>query len=119
MDLAINDNNDLYLDGQDLALTTIDTEVVQSLKIRLQFVQGEWFLNLSAGVPYIQQLFEIGTSIETMSQIFTTEILNTDGVSRLTSLVLEPDLDTRKLSITFTAILDNELSIDQNIEIRV
>ena len=52
MDIALNSDHDIFVTNSDLTLTTEDNSVVQSLIIRLQFILNEWFLDVTAGMPY-------------------------------------------------------------------
>lgn len=100
-DLLLNDAHDIHLDGQDLAMAEEDDIVVQRLKIRLQFIQGEWFLDNTAGLPYPQFIFEAGSSIDDIYALFRNEIINTEGVEVLNELNLTPDLDNGLITLDF------------------
>jgi len=117
MDLALDGTHDLFVTNQDLTLTTVETEVIQDLSIRLQFILNEWFLDNSIGVPYPQIIFEKNTNISTVYTIFRNEIKNTDNVKSLESLILTPEANNKKLLITFKVIQDNGSSIEQTINL--
>lgn len=119
MDLALNTEHDLYLTNQDLTLTTEDTEVIQDLKIRLQFILNEWFLDNSIGVPYPQIIFEKNVNISTLYSIFRNEIKNTEKVQKITNLLLTPDSNKRVLTVQFSIIQDSGTIINQTLELGV
>jgi hypothetical protein len=100
-DIKFNDDHDMYLDGGDIAFTDEDTVVVQRLKIRLQFLFNEWFLDTTKGLPYTQFILEQGSSIEDIYTLFKREILQTDGVENLQSLEFTQDLDNKGLRVDF------------------
>lgn len=119
MDLALNDTHDLYVINQDLALTTIENEVIQDLSIRLQFILNEWFLDNSVGVPYPQTIFEKSTNISTVYSIFRNEIKNTDNVKEIKLLILTPEPDQKKMLVSFEVIEENGTIISQSLELGI
>lgn len=119
MDLALNNDYDLHVTNQDLTLTTEETEVIQDLTIRLQFILNEWFLDNTAGIPYPQIIFEKNTNITTVYSIFRNEIKNTDGVRALTSLILTPQADAKTMLVSFIVIQDSGEQTTQTIELGI
>ena len=76
------------------------TEVVaQRLLIRLRSFQGEWFLDTSYGLPYLQQILGHKTSKSAVDLIFQREILAENGVKELT--FFESTFRNRQYSLTF------------------
>lgn len=49
-------SGDLVLTAGKVILTTGVTAAVQGVRIRLQMIAGEWFLDLDAGVPYFERV---------------------------------------------------------------
>lgn len=119
MDLALNDNHDLFVTNQDLTLTTSDNEVIQDLSIRLQFILNEWFLDNTVGVPYPKIIFEKNTNISTVYAIFRNEIKNTDNVKELKSLILTPQPDGKKMLVTFKVTQDSGEQTSQTLELGI
>lgn len=105
MDLALNGNHDIYLDGNDLALTTTDTETIQDLGIRLRFFMGEWFIDVTAGVPYFQEVLKKGVNIKAISSLFKKEIMDSETVSEI--LEFELSYDDRTLRLDFKVMSDS------------
>jgi len=101
-DIAFNDEHDMYLSGRDIAFTGDSDTVVQRLKIRLQFLLEEWFLDNTAGLPYTQFILEQGASIEDIYTIFRDETKNTEGVFNIIFLVLTPTPDDKGLRVDFS-----------------
>ena len=119
MDIALNGDHDIFVAESDLVLTTDENFIVQSLKIRLQFILNEWFLDTFAGLPYPTVIFERGTNLSTIYSLYRNEILNTVGVKEIVSLLLTPFNDERKLQIDFTVKQDNNVVINEQIIIEV
>ena len=107
-DFYFNDAYDMSLDGSDIAFTDDDNKVVQRLATRLQFITGEWFLDITAGLPYPEIIFEAGTSIDEVYNLLRDKIKNTDGVEKINSLTLTPDTEARSLAVSFSVNNDIE-----------
>lgn len=95
-------DHDMSLDGADIAFSDEDDAVRNRLAIRLQFLLNEWFLDNRVGLPYTQRIFEQGTSIEDVYQLFRNEINNTPGVDSIQTLELIPTPDSKLLTVNFT-----------------
>lgn len=119
MDLKLNDNHDIFITGQDLTLTTEDNEVIQRLDIRLQFFQEEWFLDITAGLPYLQTIFQKGTPLTTVSSLFIQEINAADGVDEVLEFNLDFQGDDRILTVTFKVQTINNGIISNTQEITI
>ena len=106
--------HDLVLSGSDLRLTDTDEILIQRLKIRLEFLLGEWFLNVNLGIPYTQIIFEDGANnLDVVYFIFSTEIRAVEGVDTLDELTLTPssDGDLRLLNVACV--------VNQNVQVEV
>jgi len=95
------DNHDMFLDGSDIAFVDENDRVKQALKIKLQFILAEWFLDNTIGIPYTQVIFKQGTSIEDIYSIFKNKIIETNGVEKLNDLLLTPDVDNKGMRVDF------------------
>ena len=83
------------------ATPTIQDDLAQRLKIKLQTFQGEGFLDTSIGIPYFQQIFGKGRKKATIDAIFNAAILSEANVNRIISYHSEIST-ARQLSVTFT-----------------
>jgi len=101
-DIKFDENHDMHLDGPDIAFAEESDIVVQRLKIRLQFLLEEWFLDNRAGLPFTQFIFEQGSSIEDIYELFRKEINDTEGVENIIELNLTPDPSEKGLRIDFS-----------------
>ena len=110
-DLEIDpDTNDLILAGGDLVLVKDVAGIRQEAEIRMGFFLGEWFLDQTQGVPYFQDIFVKAPNLTAIKTILTDAVLETQGISSLTSLELDYDRSARKLSVVWSALSDlNEL----------
>src|SRR5690606_17790014 len=99
--LAIDEaTNDLYLaaDGN-LAVVTDAEAVGQHVRQRLQTFLGEWFLDTTAGVPWLDQILGKNYDPALAESVVKAEILATDGVEEILSFSVSFDRATRGLII--------------------
>lgn len=95
--------HDLDLTTGDLVLIFDDDEIVQKLKIRLQFFLGEWFLDQRLGIPYFRDIFIKNPDLAVIRRIFRQTVLTTPGIADLDNFELSFDGTTRKLTVSFAA----------------
>jgi len=112
-DLKLNEQTgDLVIANGDLSLTTGADATKQRLSQRLKAFVGEWFLDLSDGTPYFQQI--LGQKIANLNDIeaiFIERISNTPGVIEVLSFEMSYDRQDRAL------IVSGEVrSIEGNVE---
>lgn len=97
---------------------TIDTEDgfrvvrgVESVRQRvlqlMRFSRGEWFLNLSAGVPYLTGVLGHG-AIPLAEQQLRTRIEDVPGVDRVSSVRSRYDIEERRLSIEVEVVAEGQ-----------
>ena len=94
--------NDLVFEQGDLVLVSGLEYVQQRLRIRLDFGQGEWFLDTAEGVPYKEQILVRNPDLQVISAILRDRILSMPEITRLTSFDLGFDNATGVLRLTFT-----------------
>jgi len=109
IDIGFDSNQDMHIDKGDISFTDENIALLQRLKIRLQFFYGEWFLNVTEGIPYVTDVFEKGSNIDDLYMLFRKEIQDTDGIETINSLDLILDSDNRGLLIEFS-VNDNTVS---------
>lgn len=100
------DTHDLYLFGGDLSLVRDAAAIRQEVDNRLRFFLGEWFLDITVGVPYLQTILVKNPNLAAIRTVLRDEILRTVGISSLTTLDLEYDPSERTLLVTWSATTD-------------
>lgn len=87
-----------------------ERQILQLIETRLMTVQQEYFLDLSAGLPWFSEMTGRNTNIHTIRSYISNEIITTEGVESLQALDI--DYKNRKLNINFiyTDIYGNEAS---------
>lgn len=102
-DLLLTEDGDLYLseDG-DIAFTD---SVMQAIKIRLKWFEGEWRMNTDYGMPYFDEVFINNPSVALLESRIRTEILTVEEVESVDSVSVSIDKATRKATIKFTVTI--------------
>lgn len=119
MDLLLNNlTGDLVFQNGACPVTQLQADVVaQRLRITLYTFYGEWFLNRTVGVPYIQQIFGKVQKKSTVDLIFQGIISSDPGVIEILTFTSEV-LPTRGYSMTFKIrAADNSTSLPITITI--
>lgn len=102
-DFKLSDDNDLVISNGDLVMTTKRSEICkQSLGITLHTWQGEWFLDTTFGVPYLQQIIGVARKKELIDSIFLSTIADNAYVDEIVSYSSTGDKDQRYYNATFT-----------------
>lgn len=98
----LDGNHDMTF-GHGIADMAVDSEsCAQRVKTRLLLLQGEWFLDMDAGVPWIQQITVKPANLPFAESVIKRTILETDGVSEIRKFGMALDRNTRKLTISAT-----------------
>lgn len=102
-----DDIHDLHLDGDGNLAICRNTEAVgQHARQRVMTYEGEWFLDTSAGVPWLQQILgKKPDVVQTLAEaVIKTEIMETAGVIGIDGLTLSYDRYVRKLAFTGASV---------------
>jgi hypothetical protein len=114
IDLKLNEENDLEIRDFDLQLIDSIDQVVQNLKIRLKFILGEWYLDITQGIPYYEDIFIKSPNQITVETVFKNEILSTDTVEEITRFRSNFQPNLREFNMIFSVIVE-----DQELEVSV
>lgn len=107
-------SGDLLFDDFNFSLVGGVDQIAQNLAIRLRFIQGEWFLNILAGIPYFQYFFIKNPNQIQVESFLKNEIANTRGVVNITSFSSNFDGIKRKFSVNFACTtLNGNLEMEQ------
>jgi hypothetical protein len=83
-DIALDANHDIVIEPDDINLIQDEFEVLQSVKIRLLFIQTEWIFDYTRGVPWFDEMFDVATSKAQKEKNIKVAILNTQNVRQIT-----------------------------------
>ena len=100
-----------------LRLISGPRKIAQSVRIQLRTWLGEWFLDLDHGVPYLTGV--LGRQrVEMVEQILRQQVLNVNGVRRVTELKLDMDVRARHALVRLKAEVEGG-EIEEEIPIRL
>lgn len=77
----------------------------QRLTIKIRTFLGEWFLDTRVGVPYFRDILIKNPNLSIIRVIFRRLLLGDEAVDSVPKLELEFDSASRKLFVTFDAVL--------------
>lgn len=102
VDIALhaNDHDILIKDG-DFFLIDNAERVAQQIKVKLLTFLGEWFLDTTWGVPYLEYILVKQPNQELIKQILSEQILSVDDVKSLNALELDYQVKVRTLIINY------------------
>lgn len=111
-DYAINlETRELDFTGGGLHMTSGAEAVAQSLALRFGLFKEEWFSDLDAGTPWLEDILVKAPQAEVLRAIFRERILETTGVSDVEELDVDYDGPSRSLAVSFRVATDyGELS---------
>lgn len=81
-------------------------KVAQQIKITLLAFLGEWFLDVTFGVPYLEEILVKSPRLAVVETILRAHINNVPHVIRLETFILDWDRVTRNLHVNFVAQTD-------------
>ena len=103
LDLALNEKtHDLALNGDVMFIDNAE-RVAQQIKIQLLTFLGEWFLDVTHGVPYLDYVLIKNPNFTLIRELFREQILKVDGVSNLVSIDIDFESATRKMLLSYEA----------------
>lgn len=110
-DIAVDVNiSDIVLtDDGDIMLIDNAERVAQQIVISLRFWLGEWFLDTSFGVPYLEYVLVKNPNINHVRQVIAEAIMQVAGVSRVDRLDFDYDVPNRALSVIYEVETDEGL----------
>lgn len=102
-DLLLDRQNDLVLEDGDFQFSKGIAGVIQECRVRLQMFQGEWFLNLDAGIPYWTEIMgqKPSIAISAAAASFNEALLSIEDVFAVTKMEVTYDHKTRALTVNW------------------
>ncbi len=120
IDIALDPiTNDLVFEGFDFDLVDDTNQIMQNLAVRLRFFLGEWFLDVTQGLPYYQVFFTKAPNLIQVESILKNEILTTRGIVELISFIADFDSRTRIFSVKFSARSISGEELQKELELQV
>jgi hypothetical protein len=107
--------HDLYLDATGNLAMVRDAEAAgQHVRQRLMTFEGEWFLDTTAGVMWLQEIMGRAENLSLAEGVIKAEILDTEGVTGITDFSIRYFRGNRQLDVphaTVSTEYESEVSI--------
>lgn len=111
--------NDLSFNEFDFSLVDQTGQIMQNLAIRLRFFLGEWYLDITQGLPFFETFFRKAPNQIQIESILKEEIVNTRGIVEITSFETSFDQSRRIYTVKFTARSINGEELQKEMELPV
>lgn len=103
--LALDETtNDLFVANNSLAVVTNAKAVGQHARQRLMTYFGEWFLDTTAGVPWISEIFAKRYDPALAEAVVKGVLLDTDGIVSIDTFSVRFDKTSRGVLIRDVAV---------------
>ena len=108
--------NDDIVGGHGMAdFLTGDEATIQTIRCELRFILGEWFLDVTRGIPWVRNkntgqkpiLGPLPADLPYAEAMIKATILRVDGVHSLTSCEIAFNHSTRAATCTIEGLLDS------------
>jgi hypothetical protein len=106
IDILLDENGDLDISTGDIQLSSGLAGVVQAVKLRFGLFRGEWFADLSAGIPWWEEILIKSPNIIAVREHFRLAILDTPYITEVTALEMTFNPSDRSLTVTWAANTD-------------
>ena len=107
MELKLSADNDLMFEDGDIVFIPGYSEMIaQNIKVNLQIIKGEWFLDAGLGIPYFE-IFGFSVSTQTLKHIFSEAVEEVKGVKKVEEIDVSFDSKNRTVQVGFSVLLDD------------
>lgn len=87
----------------DMRLVDGAARVAQQIKVTLLMFLGEWFLDTTFGVPYLEEVLVKNPKFAGINALLRARIIDVPGVERIRTMSFDFDRQRRTLAVTFNA----------------
>ena len=116
LDYEITDG-DIRISGGDVATVSGAQATRQRLEQKFKLWRGEWFLDVNAGFPWIEEILGQRPAPQVVRSLVFDVVQSDPGIRTVENLELEQDSPQRRLTIRFRARLTNGDTDDMEITV--
>lgn len=110
VDIGINPaTNDIAFEDGLVKFVNKAEETVQRIRTCLRRIQGEWFLDETAGLPYFGGSMLGGKDLEYVKLIIRQEIAKRTGVKTINDINVLVDVATKHVSVYVSITIDEQV----------
>lgn len=102
MNLALDGSGDIVLTGRTLKRVSGTEYTTQTVKTNLHLQEGEWIVDPTEGLPWLNGALEKGVPLPLIAQLVKATVERTVGVLSVDTLDYSFSSGERKLTINFT-----------------
>lgn len=107
VDIALHANDhDIIIKYGDFLIIDNAERVAQQIKVRILTFLGEWFLDNTHGIPYLEYILVKQPNPALIKQILSEQISAVNDVKSLTSIELDYDVKNRTLIVNYEVTTD-------------
>lgn len=99
--------NDLVVKNGQLVLATDQDQIAQAVREALGTFFGEWFLDTTIGVPWLQQILVSNPNLDTIQALLLNAVFNVPGVANINQFEFGFTPGNRNLSVTIAIVTTN------------
>jgi len=112
---------DIVFENLTFVLTSGKDELVQRLTTRLLVFLGEWWADITRGVPYTQEILVKNPLHDTIESAIKTVILETNGIDKILAFsIKDTDGVQRSITISFECLSeDGDILEIENLALQV
>ena len=89
--------------NNDLVIVSSEDQLEQNLKIRLLFFKGEFFLDITKGLPFYEDILVKNPNLPNIDNIIKAEIKDAEDVQELLEYNSNYDPQARTYDVSFKA----------------
>lgn len=108
MNLKLDSSGDIAIENNELVFVEGSQEIQQLVSQRLSTFMGEWFLDITIGLPYYQHILVKQVNPTVVNAVIVREIITTDGFKELTFFQMDYDESTRTLDVEFEGYVEDD-----------
>lgn len=116
-DLLLTPDGDLAFVAGDLVLVRGTQAIAQEIGIRLKFFLGEWFLDILAGVDYLNQVHTKPPDLPRAANVLAQEIAKTPGVAKVETVSPRFFGAERRMEVEYTVTLESGETLTGDVEV--
>jgi hypothetical protein len=114
--LALDALHDLYTDAKG-QLVSAPTPLDQRISCRLKTFQGEYWIDITLGIPYFTEILKKNPDMAVIRSLFASEIQKVIGVKTLESCTASLDRANRRLLVEFKCTGTDDLTYYSTTEV--
>jgi len=111
-DIKLTADHDLLLYSGDIVLVDGAARIAQQIKVTLLTWYGEYFLDNTFGVPYLESIMVKAPNRADIEWILRQRILDVPGVDRVDAMSIQYDNQTRNMQVKFSATTQEGIVAD-------